>query len=94
MCDFAYTSASRNLFKEQQMDHKHFGVMLDCSRNAVPKVSALKKFMDALQKMGYNTLELYGEDTYEVEGEPYLGYMRGRYSASEIKELDAYAQGV
>lgn len=68
--------------------------MLDCSRNAVPKVSALKKFMDVLQKMGYNTLELYGEDTYEVEGEPYLGYMRGRYSASEIKELDAYAQGV
>lgn len=76
------------------MDYKHFGVMLDCSRNAVPKVSALKKFMDALQKMGYNTLELYAEDTYEVEGEPYLGYMRGRYSASEIKELDAYAQSL
>lgn len=72
--------------------YQHFGVMIDCSRNAVPKVSAVKKMIDALQKMGYNTLELYTEDTYEVEGEPYFGYLRGRYSGKEIKEIDAYAR--
>ena len=51
-----------------------------------------KKLIDALQKMGYNTLELYTEDTFEVEGEPYFGYLRGRYSSEEIKEIDKYAR--
>ena len=73
------------------MNYKHFGVMLDCSRNAVMKVSEVKKMIDVLKKMGYNTLQLYTEDTYQIEGEPYFGYMRGGYTAEEIKEIDAYA---
>ena len=44
--------------------YKHFGVMLDMSRNAVMKVSELKNMIDLLQKMGYNALELYTEDTF------------------------------
>ena len=48
--------------------------------------------IDCLVKMGYDTLELYTEDTYEIEGEPYFGYMRGRYTAREIKEIDVYLQ--
>ena len=71
--------------------YKHFGVMLDCSRNAVMKVNAVKRMIDCLQKMGYNTLELYTEDTYEIKTEPYFGYLRGRYTGAELKELDAYA---
>ena len=74
------------------MNYKHFGVMLDCSRNAVMKVEKLKYLIDCLQKMEYNTLELYMEDTYEIEGEPYFGYLRGRYSKNDIKEIDAYAK--
>ena len=74
-----------------QTNYKHFGVMIDCSRNAVLKVGSVKKMIVLLQKMGYNTLELYTEDTYEVDGEPYFGYLRGRYSAEEIKEIDKYA---
>ena len=70
----------------------HFGVMLDCSRNAVMKVSEVKRMIDCLQKMGYNTLELYTEDTYEIAGEPYFGYLRGRYTGAELKEIDAYAK--
>lgn len=73
------------------MDYKHFGVMLDCSRNAVMRVSEVKRMIDCLVKMGYNTLELYTEDTFVIEGEPYFGYMRGGYTAQEIKEIDAYA---
>lgn len=73
-------------------EYKHFGVMLDCSRNAVMKVSEVKHFIDCLEKMGYNTLELYTEDTYEIKGEPYFGYLRGRYTGEEIKEIDAYAK--
>lgn len=74
------------------MQFKRFGVMLDCSRNAIMKVSQLKNMIDYLVKMGYNTLELYTEDTYEVEGEPYFGYMRGRYTGEEIREIDTYAR--
>ncbi len=70
----------------------HFGIMLDCSRNGVMKVSAVKRMINCMAKMGYNTLELYLEDTYEVEGEPYFGIYRGRYTINELKEIDDYAQ--
>ena len=73
------------------MEYKTFGVMLDCSRNAVMKVSEVKRFIDYISKMGYNALELYTEDTYEVIDEPYFGYLRGRYSIAELREIDAYA---
>ena len=68
-----------------------FGVMIDMSRNAVMSVAGLKRFLPLLKKMGYNCVMLYTEDTYEVDGEPYFGYMRGRYTKEEMKELDAFA---
>ena len=71
-------------------DFRMLGVMLDCSRNAVLRPEELYRFIDLLAKMGYNTLQLYTEDTYEVEGEPYFGYLRGRYTADEIRAIDAY----
>ncbi len=71
---------------------RRFGAMLDCSRNGVMRVSEVMYMIDCLRKMGYNTLELYMEDTYELKGEPYFGYLRGRYTNAEIKELDAYAK--
>lgn len=67
------------------------GVMLDCSRNAVMSVEALKEYMLLLKKMGYNQIQLYTEDTYEVDGEEFFGYHRGRYTQKELKELDDYA---
>ena len=73
---------------------RRFGVMLDMSRNGVMTVSAVKRFLSVMQKMGYNCLELYTEDTYEIEGEPFFGYMRGRYTSTELKEIDAYAQSL
>lgn len=71
-----------------------FGVMLDMSRNAVMSVEALKKYFAILKRMGYNCVMLYTEDTYEVEGEPYFGYMRGRYSMDELRDLDEYASAM
>ena len=67
------------------------GLMLDCSRNAVPTVETLKVLIDLLSKMGYNRLELYTEDTYEIKSRPYFGYLRGRYSGAELREIDGYA---
>ena len=74
-----------------EMPFHRFGTMIDCSRNAVMKVESLKKWIDIIADLGYNTLLLYTEDTYEVEGNPYFGYLRGRYSAEELKEIDDYA---
>ncbi len=68
------------------------GVMIDCSRNSVMNCTSIKKFVDMLAQMGYDTLMLYTEDTYEVNEEPYFGHMRGRYSKKEMKDLDAYCQ--
>lgn len=70
---------------------KRYGVMLDCSRNGVMKIDEIKKLIVYLEKMGYNALELYTEDTYELENEPYFGYMRGRYTDKEIQEIDRFA---
>lgn len=69
-----------------------FGLMLDCSRNAVMKPEAVKKYIDILSDLGYNCLMLYTEDTYEIDGEPYFGHKRGRYSQVELIEIDSYAK--
>lgn len=66
------------------------GLMVDCSRNAVMNLAALKRFVKVISALGYDTLMLYTEDTYEVDGEPYFGHQRGRYSKAELKEADAF----
>ena len=73
---------------------KRFGVMIDCSRNAVINYETFKKIVDILSDLGYNSIRLYMEDTYEISEEPYFGYLRGRYSKKELKEIDEYAFGV
>lgn len=79
-----------NLEKNEKM----LGVMIDCSRNAVMRVEEIKKYADIIRKMGYNTLMLYTEDTYEVDNQPYFGHLRGRYTKAELKELDGYCQSI
>ncbi len=74
-----------------QLPFERFGVMLDCARNGVPNIESLKAFIVRLAFAGYNYLGLYLEDCFEVGNEPYFGYMRGRYSQAEIKELVVFA---
>ncbi len=71
---------------------KIIAVSLDVSRNSVLKVSEIKKFIDVIKKMGYNALALYHEDLFEMPEYPLFGYMRGRYSKAELKELVAYGR--
>lgn len=79
--------------KKPKMDKsiKELGYMVDCSRGAVPKVETIKRLIDILSSFGYTYFMLYTEDTYEIDGEPYFGYMRGKYSKEEIREIDEYA---
>lgn len=77
---------------EEDSSFESVGYMADCSRNAVLKVETVKKLVRILASLGYNELQLYMEDTYEVDGEPMFGYLRGRYTKEEMKEMNAYAQ--
>ena len=68
------------------------GIMLDLSQGSqVLTVKYLKEFFRQISFMGLNMCMLYMEDNYDVPEEPYFGYMRGRYSYEELKELDDYA---
>ncbi len=73
-------------------EYTKFGFQIDCSRNAVPRVDMIKQLICILALAGYNYLQLYTEDTYELPGEPYFGYMRGRYTVEELKEIFAFAE--
>ena len=68
------------------------GAMVDMSRDSVMRVDTVKFWLRKMALMGMNTFMLYTEDTYEIDGRPYFGHMRGRYTKNEIKELDAYAK--
>lgn len=66
------------------------GVMVDCSRNAVPRVETLKAYIRMLALLGMNELLLYMEDLYELPEYPRFGAFRGRYTREELAECDRY----
>ena len=84
-------SGGRPFAYRENLSFRSLGTMIDCSRNGVYTLTSLKKFIRYLALCGYNRLQLYTEDTYRIDGEPYFGYLRGAYTKSEWKELDIYA---
>lgn len=76
---------------EEEAAYEDLAYMADCSRNAVLNLSSAKKMIEVLALMGYSTFELYMEDTYEIENQPYFGYFRGRYTVAELQEIEDYA---
>ncbi len=85
-------AAEENFVYSENVYFDTCGAMFDGSQaNSLMNVKSAKKMMLILAGMGYNTLMLYCEDCYEVEGEPYWGNMRPRYSKAELKDLDDYA---
>lgn len=65
--------------------------MIDCSRGGVLRLKTVYFLLNNMALMGLNMLQLYTEDTYEVEGEPLFGYLRGRYTTRELSLIDDYA---
>lgn len=70
---------------------KDLSIMVDVARNYPLKVETFKKLIRYMALLGYSTLKIYLEDLLEVNNEPYFGYLRGRYSKEEIKEIVNYA---
>ena len=84
-------------YRDQQNIHVHqtpkfdtIGFMPQCAGGCLT-VDAVKAIIRYMARMGMNFLMLYTEEAYEVEGLPYHGYMRGRYTHAELKECDEYA---
>ncbi len=75
-------------------DKEYFGVMLTVGGNFVMKPEKIKEYALYLKKMGYNMIQLYTEDAFEVDNEPYFGYMRGRYTKAELKDIVSYCDSI
>ena len=77
---------------EEKAAYEDLAYMADCSRNAVLNVASAKLMIEVLLSWATQPLELYMEDTYQIEGQPYFGYFRGAYSAEGRQGSEAYAQ--
>jgi hypothetical protein len=67
------------------------GILLDCGHNATVTTEHFRTWLRRLALLGYNTAMIYTEAGYILPEEPCFGYMRGAYSAAEMRELDDYA---
>lgn len=65
--------------------------MLDVSFGSPLTVESVKEFLEYMALFGFNQLQFYVEDMYEIEDRPYFGHMRGRYTYDELREIDDYA---
>lgn len=74
----------------QDRTHETVGVMWDVSRNGVVHTAAWERIFLKFALMGFNAVQLYMEDAYEIPGEPFFGYGRGAYSAEELRKIDDF----
>jgi len=85
-------SDGENVSVEEKTCFNSNGVMLDVNQgNAAPTLETFKAILTRTALMGLNRFYIYMEDSFDVPGEPYFGYMRSRYSEAELRELDDFA---
>lgn len=76
----------------QKRQFETSGAMFDLSSGSVFTVDTIKDVLGYMALMGLNMAMLYIEDVYEMPEYPMFGYMRGRYTKDELKEIDLFAQ--
>lgn len=93
LCEMAkaVSEGKKEIHIEKKPHFEWCGVMLDLSRDVALKKEKIKKYIDMIACLGINMLMLYTEDLYEMEGYPFFGYKRGRYSVEDLREIDDYA---
>ena len=69
------------------------GVLVS-SCGTLRSVDTLKRFMEYLAKLNYDTLYLDITAGYGLEGEPFFAYLRAKYTNDEMKELDVHAKSL
>ena len=65
---------------------------MQCAEYAVINVKTLKELVIEHALCGMDYMQLYIETVYEIDGEPYFGYRRGRYTKEEIREVVAFGK--
>ena len=73
---------------------KYFGCMISVAHSSNLTIDSLKRYALYLKKFGYNMIQLYTEDAFEVDNEPYFGYLRGGYTKDELKEFVSYCDSI
>lgn len=74
----------------EKLIYPQLETMIDASRNAVLNYESFCRMVQYFALMGYSGIQMYTEDTYEVDGYPYFGYLRGKYTKAEWKKMDDY----
>ena len=76
----------------EKENFRTLSLMLDISFRGPITLDGMKEYFSYLATMGYNQIWFYAEDMYEMpEKYKHFGYLRGRYSAAELRELDDFA---
>ncbi len=85
----AIDEGKREYKTEQTAAFDSFGMHLDVNHYPM-QVEAVKRFMRYMAILGTNTIILYMEDGFKLEGYPYFGYQNGAYTPEELREIDEY----
>ncbi len=72
------------------------GLLLDISRNRVPKMEWLYRFIDALEVLRFNELQLYTEHTFAYQKHSTVWSDASPMTAVEVRSIDDYcaARGI
>lgn len=74
---------------EEAAGLENAGVLLDLTLNGVMTPEGLARYFAKMALMGLNTAVI--KQLVEVKEYPLCGYLRGRYTAEEMKQIDDYA---
>jgi len=75
---------------DDRPDFPHRGVLLDISRNRVPKMDTLLALVDRLADWKINQLQLYMEHTFAYRGHEALWAGSDPLTAEDVRQLDRY----
>lgn len=68
------------------------GVMIDISRDKVPRMETLRRLVDELSEWKVNRLELYTEHTFAFRNHREVWQYADPMTAEEVRELDGYCR--
>ena len=81
-----------NLTITDYPDFLNRGVMLDISRDKVPKMQTLYNLIDQLSELKINQFQLYTEHTFAYKTHKIVWEKASPMTASQIQELDTFCQ--
>ncbi|AMW32132.1 family 20 glycosylhydrolase [Fervidobacterium islandicum] len=81
-----------NVFIEDYPDFLYRGIMIDVSRDRIPKLEVLKFIIEKLSELKVNQLQLYTEHTFAYRGHEKVWEDYSPLTHEEIIELDTFCK--